>query len=171
MSRFRNHSTSKHLRTGKFATSKKLSSWRASKKAPARQQPFQQKCNAPLPTDAFFGLCWLDVICITVLLHTHTHCCRKVIFVIFIIYTISCRKTIIRTKSIRLKKCCETLLTGDKIDLLCWFMKKNFSVENGYFHHRHHVLSGTTLMYSSYVSGWTTGSHHAGQPGAKRYQL
>ena len=103
--------------------------------------------------------------------YIHTHCCRKVIFVIFIIYTISCRKTIIRTKSIRLKKCCETLLTGDKIDLLCWFMKKNFSVENGYFHHRHHVLSGTTLMYSSYVSGWTTGRHHAGQPGAKSYQL
>ena len=44
--------------------------------------------------------------------YIHTHCCRKVIFVIFIIYyTISCRKTIIRTKSIRLKKCCETFIT------------------------------------------------------------
>ena len=114
----------------------------------------------------------------SIITYTHTHCCRKVIFVIFIIYyTISCRKTIIRTKSIRLKKCCETLLTGDKIDLLCWvMMKKIFSVENGYFHHRHHHHVCTfwyyTNVYSSYVSGWTTvGRHHAGQPGAKSYQL
>ena len=29
-----------------------------------------------------------------------------------------------------------------------------------------------TIIYSSYVSGWTTvGRHHAGQPGAKSYRL
>ena len=152
MSRFRNHSSSS---TFERESSPLPKSYQAGvrKKAPARQQPFQQKCNAPLPTDAFFGLCWLDVICITVLLHTHTHC-RKVIFVIFIISTISCRKTIIRAKSIRLKKCCETLLlTGDKINLLCWVIK-NFQCRKWIYPSQTPCTFWYTIMYSSqYVSG------------------
>ena len=102
MSRFRNHSSSTFERESSPLPKSYQAGVRhhiSQQKSASPPAAILAKVQCPPYLLMHFLVCvgWMWFVLQYYYIHTH---CRKVIFVIFIISTISCRKTIIRTKSI-----------------------------------------------------------------------